>query len=102
MKKLFILMLSFTFAAAGYAQEVTTEKLDAYYQGVFKNLHKRAYTGQYELPKLPKATPELMRKAHNAAGAPLNFKDRVWSPGEWEEVKAIVRRWKILGLWSVH
>ena len=90
MKKLFILMLSFTFAAAGYAQEVTTEKLDAYYQGVFKNLHKRAYTGQYELPKLPKATPELMRKAHNAAGAPLNFTDRIWSPGEWEEVKAIV------------
>ena len=83
-------MLSFTFAAAGYAQEVTTEKLDAYYQGVFKNLHKRAYTGQYELSKLPKATPELMRKAHDAAGAPLNFKDRVWSPGEWEEVKAIV------------
>ena len=43
MKKLFILMLSFTFAAAGYAQEVTTEKLDAYYQGVFKEIQEVVY-----------------------------------------------------------
>lgn len=90
MKKLFILMLSFTFATVGYAQETTKEKLEAYYQGIHKTMVKRAYTGQYELPKLPKATPELMRKAHDATGAPLNFKDRIWSPGEWEEVKAIV------------
>ncbi len=30
-----------------------------------------------------------MRRAHDASGAPLNFPDRVWFPGEWEEVKAI-------------
>ena len=31
-----------------------------------------------------------MRRAKDASGAPLSFPDRVWFPGEWEEVKAIV------------
>ena len=53
-------------------------------------LNQHAYTGQYPVRHLPKATPELMTRAADASGQPFVFPHRVWFPGEWEEVKAIV------------
>ena len=55
-----------------------------------KLMHKRAIPKNIPQPDFPIATAEDMRRAHDASGAPLNFPDRVWFPGEWEEVKAIV------------
>ena len=55
-----------------------------------KLMHKRAIPKNIPKPDVPIATAEDMRRAHDASGAPLNFPDRVWFPGEWEEVKAIV------------
>ena len=51
---------------------------------------KHTYTGQYPLPQLPKASPSLRSRAYDASGASFVFPDKVWFPGEWEEVKAIV------------
>lgn len=53
-------------------------------------LHKHTYTGQYPLPELPQASPSLRNRASDASGEPFVFPDKVWFPGEWEEVKAIV------------
>ena len=55
-----------------------------------KLMHQRAIPKNIPKPDFPIATAEDMRRAHDASGAPLNFPDRVWFPGEWEEVKAIV------------
>ena len=55
-----------------------------------KLMHKRAIPKNIPKPDFPIATAEDMRRAHDASGAPLNFPDRVWFPGEWEEVKAVV------------
>lgn len=57
---------------------------------IHKMLQKRSITNILPKPDFPIATAEDMRRAHDASGAPLNFPDRVWFPGEWEEVKAIV------------
>ena len=57
---------------------------------IFKTFHKRSYTGESPLrkiPTLPSTTYQTIRRAKTEA--PL-FTDRVWFPGEWEEVKAII------------
>ena len=89
MKHLFTTALLFLLTAGSYAQG-TADQPGTANGGIFKVLNKRAYTGQYPLPQLPIATPEDRRAAHDALGQPLTFTDRVWFPGEWEEVKAIV------------
>ena len=53
-------------------------------------MNKHAYTGQYPLPQLPQAPQSLRNRAVDATGQPFVFPDKVWFPGEWEEVKAIV------------
>ena len=53
--------------------------------------------------ELPFASETLQTSgAKNAAGQSLNFPVRVWFPGEWEEVKAIVltARFLFLGKWG--
>ncbi len=56
---------------------------------IHKILHKRSISNILPRPNCPMATPEEMRRA-KANEEPLNFPDRVWFPGEWEEVKAVV------------
>ena len=84
-----LVSLCFVLATGAYAQGVTAEQKERQ-QSLFHILNKRAYTGEYPLPKLPMATESVRRAAHDASGQPLNFPDRVWFPGEWEEVKAVV------------
>ena len=67
------------------AQDTKQQTVD-----IHKMLQKRSITNILPKPDFPIATAEDMRRAHDASGAPLNFPDRVWFPGEWEEVKAIV------------
>ena len=89
MKNLLITSLFLLLTAGTYGQS-TTYQSDKPRGGIHKLLSKRAYTGQYPLPNFPKATPSSTRSGYDALGQPLNFPDRVWFPGEWEEVKAIV------------
>ena len=74
------------------ALSVTANAQDTKQQtfNLHKLMHKRAIPKNIPKPDFPIATAEDMRRAHDASGAPLNFPDRVWFPGEWEEVKAIV------------
>ena len=74
------------------ALSVTANAQDSKQQtfNLHKLMHKRAIPKNFPKPDFPIATAEDMRRAHDASGAPLNFPDRVWFPGEWEEVKAVV------------
>ena len=74
------------------ALSVTANAQDTKQQtfNLHKLMHKRAIPKNFPKPDFPIATAEDMRRAHDASGAPLNFPDRVWFPGEWEEVKAVV------------
>ena len=75
-----------------FALSLTANAQDTKQQtfNLHKLMHKRAIPKNIPKPSFPIATAEDMRRAHDASGAPLNFTDRVWFPGEWEEVKAIV------------
>ncbi len=75
-----------------FALSVTANAQDTKQQtfNLHKLMHQRAIPKNIPKPDFPIATAEDMRRAHDASGAPLNFPDRVWFPGEWEEVKAIV------------
>jgi len=84
------LFVSFILTTPLYAQDASEER-DAYPQTLHQILHKRTYNGEYPLPELPFASETLQTSgAKDAVGQTLNFPDRVWFPGEWEEVKAIV------------
>ena len=86
------LVRSAQFLAVLLALSVTANAQDTKQQTVdiHKMLQKRSISNIMPKPDFPIATAEDMRRAHDASGAPLNFPDRVWFPGEWEEVKAIV------------
>ena len=85
-----LLLLSSMLATAAYAQHTADDGQRTLKPGTLSHLlHKQAYNGEYPLPNLPKAPESLRRVARDASGQPLNFPDRVWFPGEWEEVKAV-------------
>ena len=82
--KLFtLLLLSLAFSTSAVAQ--TTEKRAS---SLSRILHKQVYKGEYKRPAIKVENPSPKSGVRNALGAPLD--DRVWFPGEWEEVKAIV------------
>ena len=91
MKQYLLTLLMFWGLTATYAQDVNDRTSP--YGGMFKILHQRTYTGQYPRPHYPKVSQALKRAADgstNETTQPLEFNDRVWFPGEWEEVKAIL------------
>lgn len=85
--KITMLVLLFIASAAVASAQNTEQKSSQ--PSVRKLLNKQSYNGEYPLTKFP-TSPGLVSRAKDATGAPLNFPDRVWFPGEWEEVKAIV------------
>lgn len=85
-----LLLLIFMMATAARAQHAEDYAQRSLEPGTLSHLlHKQAYNGEYPLPNLPKASESLRRGARDASGQPLNFPERVWFPGEWEEVKAV-------------
>ena len=80
-----LLAVLLALSVTAYAQDSKQQTV-----GIHKTLNKRSISNILPKSSFPIATPEDMRRAHDASGAPLNFPDRVWFPGEWEEVKAIV------------
>lgn len=84
------LLFSILLTMPTYAQGAS-EKPYAKSHNVHEVLHKRTYNGEYPLPNLPMASEVLKTSgAKDALGQPLSLPERVWFPGEWEEVKAIV------------
>ena len=81
------LLLFFAMATVSFAQDPTAD-MKPKGESIQQIFEKRSYNGP--MHKYPMASPETQRKAKEAAGQPLNFTERVWFPGEWEEVKAIV------------
>ena len=87
-KALLIAAISMVTCLGVNAQQPTAKK-EKQPETLFNLLNKHAYTGQYPLPKLPQASKSLRKKAYDASGQPFVFPDKVWFPGEWEEVKAV-------------
>ena len=88
-KTILFLLCSFFLTTMVHAQSSTDQRREMKRE-IFKTFHKRSYTGEYPLrkiPTLPSTTYQTIRRAKTEA--PL-FTDRVWFPGEWEEVKAII------------
>lgn len=82
------LVFSLLLVTSSYAQE-TSEK--PHRRSLYELLNKRNYNGEYPLPKLPMISETLERSgAKDALGQTVSFPERVWFPGEWEEVMAIV------------
>lgn len=82
--KHFILLL-FSLAVSAVAVAQSSEKRAS---SLSRLLHKHVYQGEYERPAVKVEAPKDARRAKNALGA--SFNERVWFPGEWEEVKAVV------------
>ncbi len=88
-KTILFLLCSFFLTSMVHAQSSTDQRREMKRE-IFKTFHKRSYTGEYPLrkiPTLPSTTYQTIRRAKTEA--PL-FTDRVWFPGEWEEVKAFI------------
>ena len=88
-KTILFLLCSFFLTSMVHAQSSTDQRREMKRE-IFKTFHKRSYTGEYPLckiPTLPSTTYQTIKRAKTEA--PL-FTDRVWFPGEWEEVKAII------------
>ena len=78
-------LLMFCLAVSAVAVAQPSEKRAS---SLSRLLHKHVYQGEYERPAVKVEAPTDARRAKNALGA--NFNERVWFPGEWEEVKAVV------------
>ena len=86
-KPLALTLLFFALVTMSYAQD-NKAKSKPKEETLLQVLEKRNYAGPRT--KYPVASPELLHKAKDVTGQPLNFPDLVWFPGEWEEVKAIL------------
>lgn len=56
---------------------------------ILKTFHKRVYNHEYPLREIPVETSPNAHQTRKSPGRAASFTDRVWFPGEWEEVKAI-------------
>ncbi len=88
-KSMFLPMSFLAMSSVAQAQELFTKPLPKE-RTLYQMMNQRAVPDDYPKPKIPMATEKMRRVAHDALGEPLNFPERVWFPGEWEEVKAIV------------
>ena len=71
------------FAPGVFAQTTLSEQMQ---REIFHTFHSRVYSGQYPMPEVPVA-PRSSVKGDDLKALPT---DRVWFPGEWEEVKAVI------------
>ena len=57
---------------------------------ILKTFHKRVYNHEYPLREIPVETSPSVHQTRKTQDRAASFTDRVWFPGEWEEVKAIM------------
>ena len=87
-KTVLFLLCSVFLTTVTHAQHSDDQNMDLKRE-IFKTFHKRFYSGEYPLRQIPTAsltTNQVERRTTRQA----SFNERVWFPGEWEEVKAIV------------
>ena len=85
-----LLLGAFVFATMAEAQDSHDQNLEKKHK-IFKTFHQRAFNCEYPMRQLPTATAtngQVPRKVAKQA----SFNERVWFPGEWEEVKAVDRK----------
>lgn len=70
--------------------------------GIHKTLMKRSLDGILPKANIPIVSPEQTNKARSFNRQAPTFTDRVWFPGEWEEVKAVVVTVSYLHLYPGH
>jgi len=79
-----LLLVLFALSTVVNAQDNTQEV------NLHRLLQKHSLKGVLPRPKLPVNTSKLMPGTRHADAEPLVFTDRVWFPGEWEDVQAVV------------
>ena len=89
MKKTVAFLIAAILSSAAYAQCQQGSVQDAKHE-VFKTFHSRAYKNQYPLREIPVAPHRASLLPAKVSAQTKAFTDRVWFPGEWEEVKAII------------
>ena len=57
---------------------------------ILKTFHSRVYNHEYPLREIPVETSPSVHQTRKTQDRAASFTDRVWFPGEWEEVKAIM------------
>ena len=76
-------------AVVVYAQNPQGHPQDMRHK-ILNTFHKRVYNHEYPLREIPVATSQSAHQTRKAPNRTASFTDRVWFPGEWEEVKAII------------
>ena len=87
-KTILFLLCSFFLTTMVHAQSSTDQRREMKRE-IFKTFHKRSYTGEYPLRQIPTAPPTT-NQVERRTTRQASFNERVWFPGEWEEVKAII------------
>ena len=89
MKKTVSFLIAAIVSTNVYAQRQQGCIQDAKHK-IFKTFHSRAYKNEYPLREIPVAPHRASLLSRKSPAQTKTFTDRVWFPGEWEEVKAIV------------
>ena len=87
-KTVLFLLCSVLLNTVAHAQHSDDQNMDLKRE-IFKTFHKRFYPGEYPLRQIPTASPTT-NQVERRATRQTSINERVWFPGEWEEVKAIV------------
>ena len=89
MKKVIACLIAAILTVNVNAQRQQRSVQDAKHK-VFTTFHSRVYKNEYPLRKIPVAPYRETLLPGKTPAQPQAFTDRVWFPGEWEEVKAII------------
>ena len=87
-KTILFLLCSVLLNTVAHAQHSDDQNMDLKRE-IFNTFHKRFYSGEYPLRQIPTASPPTSQTERSTTRQ-ASFNERVWFPGEWEEVKAIV------------
>lgn len=89
MKKLLPLFFSLIISFVAFSQTPQSDPQDLRRE-MYKTFNKRVYSNEYPLRELPVVGNSVSDKTKSKASNSKTISGRVWFPGEWEEVKAII------------
>ena len=89
MKKIIICLIAGILGSTAYAVSQQSRPRDVKHR-ILKTFHSRVYKNDYPLREIPVAPHRASLLTRKAPVQTKAFTDRVWFPGEWEEVKAII------------
>ena len=89
MKKIIVCLIAGILGSTAYAVSQQSRPRDVKHR-ILKTFHSRVYKNDYPLREIPVAPHRASLLSRKAPVQTQTFTDRVWFPGEWEEVKAII------------